>query len=142
MPPLTVASFATITHARPSTIPDSRHDPGRRRLAVVELPRGERVQLEKRRAGVDETVDPLPGGQLAARAVPLDRGLSAARGDERGALAKLGDELRHPGFASCERLVADDVGREHRHDDSSVTSTVPDVTWSPTLTSTERTPAS
>ena len=38
---------------------DPGHDPGRRRLAVVELPRGERAELEERRARIDEPVDPL-----------------------------------------------------------------------------------
>ena len=51
---------------------DAGDDPGARRLAVVELPGRERVQLEERRAGVDEAVDPLACGQLAARAVALD----------------------------------------------------------------------
>ena len=38
---------------------DAGDDPGRRRVAVVELPGGERVQLEERRSRVDEAVDPL-----------------------------------------------------------------------------------
>ena len=66
VPPFTVASFATITQARPSTIADARDDARRRRLPVVEVPGGEGVQLEERRAGIDEPVDPLPGRQLAA----------------------------------------------------------------------------
>ncbi len=57
---------------------DPGHDPGARRVAVVHLPGGERVQLEEGGAGVDEPVDPLAGGQLAARAVPLRRLLAAA----------------------------------------------------------------
>ena len=57
---------------------DSGHDPRGRRIAVVEIPRGERVQLEEGAARVDEHVDPLAGGQLAARAVSLDRLLPAA----------------------------------------------------------------
>ena len=52
---------------------DARDDPGAGRLAVVELPRRERVQLEEGRVGVDEAVDPLARGQLAARPVALDR---------------------------------------------------------------------
>ena len=66
--------------------PDPRHDAGRRRLAVVDLPRGKRVQFQECRAGVDEQVDALPGGELAARAMALGRALAAARGDERRAL--------------------------------------------------------
>ena len=75
---------------------DARHDPGARRSAVVHLPRGERVQLEEGRAGIDEPVDPLSRRQLAARAVPLGRLLAAAARDLRRALAQLGDELLHP----------------------------------------------
>ena len=52
---------AALDHA------DAGHDPGRWRLAVVELPGGERVQLEERRARVDEQVDPLARCELAAR---------------------------------------------------------------------------
>ena len=88
-PPLTVASFATITHSRPSTTPMPGDDAGARRLAVVDVPRGERVQLEERGAGVDEPVDALAREQLPARAVPLDRALAAAGRDQRRALAQL-----------------------------------------------------
>ena len=94
---------------------DPGDDPGRRRVAVVELPRGERVQLEERRARVDEPVDPLARGELPARAVALDRLLAAAGRDERRALAQLGDEPLHRRAAALERLVAGDLGREHRH---------------------------
>ena len=66
--------------------PDPRHDARRRRLAVVDLPRGKGVQLQECRAGVDEQVDALPRRQLAARAMALGRALAAAGGDERGAL--------------------------------------------------------
>ena len=72
--------------------PDPGHDPGRRRLAVVDLPGGERVQLEECRARVDEQVDALPRGELAARAMALGRPLTAAGGDERGALAQLREQ--------------------------------------------------
>ena len=65
-PPLTVASFATTTHWRPSTTPMPVTIPAEGACPVVEIPGGERVQLEERRAGVDEAVDALPGGELAA----------------------------------------------------------------------------
>ncbi len=45
---------------------DAGHDPGGGRGAVVEIPGGERVQLQKRRAGIDEPVDPIAGRQLPA----------------------------------------------------------------------------
>ena len=77
--------------------PDPRHDPGRRRLAVVHLPGGQGVQLEERRARVDEPVHPLARRELAARPMPLRRALAAARGDERRALAELGEQPLHVG---------------------------------------------
>ncbi len=60
---------------------DARDDAGARRVAVVEIPGGERVQLEEGRVGVDEPVDALARRQLAARAVPLDGLLAAAARD-------------------------------------------------------------
>ena len=52
---------------------DPGDDPGARGLSLVHVPGGQRVQLEERRAGVEQPVDPLAGEQLAARAVALDR---------------------------------------------------------------------
>ena len=57
---------------------DPGHDARTRRLVVVDVQGGERVQLQKRRPGVEEQVDPLPGEELAARAMPLDCSLPAA----------------------------------------------------------------
>ncbi len=76
---------------------DPGDDPRARRFAVVDVPRGERVQLEERRARIDEQVDALAREQLAARAMPLDGALAAAGGDLRGARAELLDERLHPG---------------------------------------------
>ena len=91
---------------------DAGDDPGGGRLAVVEVPGGERVQLEEGRAGIDEPVDPLPGEQLAARAVALDRALPAAGRDLCASLAQLRDQLGHALLAGLE-----DVGflRRLRH---------------------------
>src|SRR5438874_5886731 len=75
---------------------DPRHDARARSGTVVDVPRRERGELEKGAARIDETVDPLPGRQLAACAVPLDRALSAAACDLRGPLTQLRDELLHP----------------------------------------------
>ena len=44
---------------------DPGDDAGARRLAVVDVPGRERVQLEERRARIDEPVDPLAREQLA-----------------------------------------------------------------------------
>src|SRR5688572_5189515 len=89
---------------------DPGDDPGRRRSAVVELPRSERVQLEQSGSGVDQPVDALAGGQLSARAMSLDRLLAAAAGDEPGALPQLCDQRLHPLGAAREGLVALELG--------------------------------
>ena len=94
---------------------DARDDPGRGGGAVVQIPGGERVQLEERRAGIDEPVDPLAGRQLPARAVALDRLLAAAARHRRRALAQFGDERLHPLGAAREGLVALDLRGEKRH---------------------------
>ena len=95
--------------------PDSGDDPGRRRITVVQLPRGERVQLQEGSPRVDESVDPLARGQLPARAMALDGLLAPAGRDQRGALAQLGDEPFHRRPTALERLVTCDLGREHPH---------------------------
>ena len=106
---------AALDHA------DAGHDPGRRRLAVVDVPGGEGVQLEERGAGVDEQVDALAGGELAARAVALGGLLAAACGDERRPLAQLREQALHVGAPRGERLRgAIDPGRQHRHASASV----------------------
>ena len=97
--------------------PDPRHDAGRRRLAVVDLPGGESVQLEEGRAGVDEQVDALAGRELAARPMALRRALAAARGDERGALPQLREQPLHVGGPRREGVRgAIDPARQHRHE--------------------------
>ena len=44
---------------------DAGDDAGTRRLPVIDVPGGERIQLEERRPRVDEPVDPLAREQLA-----------------------------------------------------------------------------
>src|SRR5262249_54274998 len=85
---------------------DAGDDARRRRLAVVELPGGEGVQLEERAARVDEPVDALARRQLAARAMPLGRLLAAALSDLRRALPQLGHESLHPLVPALEELVS------------------------------------
>ena len=48
---------------------DARDDPGSRRLIVVHAEGGQRRQLEERRAGIEQALDPFTDGQL-----PLLRG--------------------------------------------------------------------
>src|SRR5437868_5326463 len=74
---------------------DAGHDARARRLPVVEIPGGERIQLEERAARIDEPVDALARRQLPARAVPLDRSVAAAARDLLRPLAQLRDESRH-----------------------------------------------
>ena len=66
--------------------------------------------------GIEQPVDALAGGQLAARAVPLDRLLAAASRDLGGSLAQLRDELLHPAAAPVEvSRLALDLRAQHRH---------------------------
>ena len=69
--------------------------PGGRRLVVVEVPRGERRELEERRAGVEQLLDPLADRQLALLAMPLQVRAPAALADRGGALPQLRDEGGH-----------------------------------------------
>ena len=57
---------------------DAGDDPGARRVVVVQAGRGERAQLQEGRARVEQALDPLADGQLAALAVALDRAVVAA----------------------------------------------------------------
>src|SRR5204862_3869494 len=72
---------------------DAGDDPGGRSRAVVEIPGGERRQLEERGAWIDQPVDSLAGRQLPAGAMPLDGALAAAERDLRSPLAQLDHEL-------------------------------------------------
>ena len=62
---------------------------------VVVLPRRERVQLEKRRARVEESVDALPGEELPACLVALDGLRGALGGHLFRSVAQFGDERLH-----------------------------------------------
>ena len=103
-------------------------DAGARRAAVVEIPRGERVELEERGAGIDKPVDPLAHRELAARGVAFHRLLATAARDLRAALAELGDELLHLRTPPRELVgAAIDLGGENSHA-GSLTSTSPGAT--------------
>ena len=78
--------------------PDPGDDPGARGVVVVEPGRRERAQLEERRAGIEEAVDPLADGELAALAMTGDRAVvaaGAASGDGGLTVAEVRDELGH-----------------------------------------------
>ena len=57
---------------------DAGDDACRRGLALVEVPRSERVQFEERCAGIHQPVDPFPRGELPPRPVAFGRLLAAA----------------------------------------------------------------
>ena len=58
---------------------DAGDDAGARRLAVIEAARGQRADLEKGRAGVQQPLDPLARQKLAARCVARPRRLRPAK---------------------------------------------------------------
>ena len=126
VPPFTVASFATITQVRPSTIADSGDDARRRRLAVVDVPGSKRVQLEERRARVDEPVDPL-ARRAACRASGAARATARRRPRRRAPSARgaRATSCLHPRRAARRSLVARDVAREDRHAGLQLTSSAP-----------------
>ena len=95
---------------------NARDDPGRRDDAVVEVPGGQRAELEEGAIGIDEAVDALTGQQFAATEVLGTRGLRASAGDDSAALCEQRDQLRHVRGASGERLTGSvDVSGENRH---------------------------
>ena len=85
--------------------PDAGHDSRRRRRPLIQLPGGERTQLEEGAARIDEPVDPLAGGELAAGTMPLGRLLAAAARHFPRPLAELPDEPLHPLAPALENLV-------------------------------------
>ncbi len=95
---------------------DAGDDPRRGRVAAVEVPGGERVQLEEGRAGVEQAVDALAREELPARAVLLDRLRAAALGDLRVPRAELLDERLHAAPVLGERGVGavDAALEDHR----------------------------
>ena len=111
---------------------DPGHDPGRRCLSVVHLPRGERVQLQERRTGIDEPVDPLARRELPARAVPFHRHGAAARRDQSRPLAQFGDERLDPRMPAHELVrTTVDMRHEQRHQPAeTVYALVSLVSWS------------
>ena len=104
-------------HALPTLDgPDAADDSGAGSIAVVEVPRGERVQLEERRTRVEQAVDPLPGCKLPPSPVALDGLGSATLCDLLAASAKLGDQRLHPGPVRLELWCCPvDARIEDRH---------------------------
>ena len=85
-PALTVASLATTTTSRPSTTPTPVMTPAAGRLAVVLVVGDQQAELEPRRAGIEQLLDPL----ARARAVPW-RASSRRAWRRRPASRRLGE---------------------------------------------------
>ena len=83
--------------------PHAGDDAGRRHLALVHAVGGELVELEERRAGVEEGAHPVAGQELAARQVPLARALGPAELGRRHGRAQIGDESAHGSRVLLER---------------------------------------
>ena len=58
--------------SRPETRPMPVTRPAAGRLVVVHVPGGERRELEERRPGIEQPLDPLADGQLALLAMALE----------------------------------------------------------------------
>jgi hypothetical protein len=95
---------------------DTRHDAGRRCVAVVEVPGGQRRELQERGSLVEQRVDPLAHRKLALLAVPLDILRSTPLTDGGGTVAQLSDEREHTGLIGQERFrTGVNVGLEDVH---------------------------
>ena len=95
---------------------DAGDQPGRRHVLVIDLPCGELGELEKRRAGVDQAVDPLPRQHLAARDMALPRPLSSAPGNGGDHTAEIRDRVVHRGAIGLECFRAPvDRASDRRH---------------------------
>ena len=105
---------------------DAGDDPRARRVAVVHAVRGQRRELQERRALVEQPVDALARQQLAARRVPRAGLLAAAQPHPLELLAQVGDQ----------RLMGGGVGLEFvgRHAASTFATIWSRPTLSPTDT--------
>ena len=65
-------------HVAPRHTPDPRDRAGRRDVSAVKAVCGEEPDLEKRRAGIEKLLDPVPRQELAALHMPLARRSTAA----------------------------------------------------------------
>ena len=92
-PPLTVGSLALIRHSTPSTtpMPVTTDAP----TVKSEPQPGQRRELQERRPGVEEQLDPLARGELAAGVVAVDVLLPAARHRDRVLGVEVGELLQH-----------------------------------------------
>ncbi len=82
-------------HLTPRHAADAGDDAGCRGAVVVQVPRGQRGELQERRAVVQQLLNPVAGRELALLAMPLDVLRAAPLLHERDALAKLGHKRGH-----------------------------------------------
>ncbi len=95
---------------------DAGDDPGAVDVALVHAIGGERRELEERRAGIDQALDPFARQELAAFGVALARTLVAAERRGRLAGAQLVDQHRHCGGVGLEGGgIGGHLGFELRH---------------------------
>ena len=79
----------------PRNAPDAGDDARRMHVAAIQAVGGQRRQFEERGSGIDQQVDAVARQHLAARGVPLARGLAAAAGDLLQLVAQFADEGAH-----------------------------------------------
>ncbi len=73
---------------------DARDQAGARRVVLVHVPRRQRRELEKRRAGIEEAVDAFADRELALGAMPFERlGSAAQAGAVAGRLQRVDGAL-------------------------------------------------
>jgi hypothetical protein len=65
------------------------------RIALIHAVRGQRAQLQKRRAGIEQALHPIARQELAALEMLFARPLIAALGGFGGLLPQLGDQRVH-----------------------------------------------
>ena len=129
MPPFTVASFATITHSRPSTTPIPVTIPAAGASPSYRSQAASAFSSRNGGAGIEEPVDPLAREELAARAVALDR--DARRRPAATcvrALAQLGDERLHARAVRREVLARPIDARLEDHGRNPTAPAIPNVT--------------
>ena len=82
-------------HSRPIDPADAGDQPGGMDRVVIHAVRGERRELEERRAGIEQLRDALARQQLAARLVALARLGRTALGDRGALVGEVADQFRH-----------------------------------------------
>ena len=88
----------------PRDAADAGDETGGRRVVVVDVPRGKRRELEKRRVGIEQLVDAFAHRKLALRAMPFQVLRPAALARDGLTLAQLAHQLLHPRAVGAEGL--------------------------------------